>query len=138
VLEALDEWGVSCHYVDERFDTGDLVQVDRFPIDPATATAWSVDLDSQEHLYQQFTDVMDRLLAGEELPREAQGEGRYISGDEMYGQRRIRPAERKLRAFWYPPWPGALVEVDGRELTVVDDGLLEELAAVYRAAGRVP
>jgi methionyl-tRNA formyltransferase len=141
VLEGLDEWGVSCHYVDERFDTGDLVQVDRFPIDPATATAWSVDLDSQERLYAQFTDVMGRLLAGEELPREPQGEGRYISGDEMYGQRLIKPgedAERKLRAFWYPPWPGALVQVDGRELTVVDDGLLQELAATYRAAGRVP
>ena len=141
VLEALDEWGVSCHFVDEQFDTGDLVQVDRFPIDPATATAWSVDVDSQEHLLAQFTDVIGRVLAGEELPRSPQGEGRYISGDEMYAQRRIEPDEdvgRKLRAFWYPPWPSALIEVDGRELTVVDDALMARLASVYRQAGRVP
>jgi len=92
---------VSCHFVDERFDTGDLVRVDRFPIDPDTATAWSVDLDSQERLYELFTDVLGRALAGEELPRSAQGEGRYISGDEMDAMRRIGPGDdvgRKLRA----------------------------------------
>jgi methionyl-tRNA formyltransferase len=141
VLEALDEWGVSCHFVDEQFDTGELVQVDRFPIDPDAATAWSLDVDSQEHLFDLFTAVVGRVLAGEDLPRSPQGEGRYISGDEMYAQRRIEPGDdvgRKLRAFWYPPWPGAVVEVEGRELTVADDALLAQVAAAYRRAGRVP
>lgn len=141
VLEELDEWGVSCHFVDAQFDTGDLVRVDRFPIDPETATAWSVDLDSQEHLYELFTGVMTTALAGQELPRSPQGEGRYISGEETEAMRRIRPGDdvgRKLRAFWYPPWPGALLEVEGRDLTVVDERLLAELATVYRQAGRVP
>ena len=141
VLEELEEWGVSCHFVDEQFDTGDLVRVDRFLIDPDTATAWSVDLDSQERLYELFTSVLSSALAGEELPRSPQGEGRYISGDEMDAMRRIGPGDdvgRKLRAFWYPPWPGALLEVEGHDLTVVDERLLAELATVYRQAGRVP
>jgi methionyl-tRNA formyltransferase len=141
VLEGLDEWGVSCHFVDEQFDTGDLVQVNRFPIDPDTATAWSVDVDSQERLFKLFTGVLGLALAGEELPRSLQGEGRYISGEEMYAQRRIQPGDdvgRKLRAFWYPPWPGALIEVEGRELSVVDEALLADVAAAYRRAGRVP
>ena len=30
ILEGLPAWGVSCHFVDERFDTGDLVEVERF------------------------------------------------------------------------------------------------------------
>ena len=34
ILEGLSSWGVSCHFVDERFDTGDVVEVERFPIDP--------------------------------------------------------------------------------------------------------
>ena len=34
ILEGMREWGVSCHFVDESFDTGDLVEVERFPIDP--------------------------------------------------------------------------------------------------------
>jgi methionyl-tRNA formyltransferase len=141
VLEGMTEWGVSCHFVDADFDTGDLVQVDRFPIDAEATTAFSVDLVSQERLYELFKSVMRRALAGEELPREPQGPGRYVSRDEFESLRRLRPGddvERKLRAFWYPPYQGALVEVDGRELTLVDERLLAEMANAYRDSGHVP
>jgi methionyl-tRNA formyltransferase len=141
VLEGMGEWGVSCHFVDADFDTGDIVEVERFAIDPDTATALSVDVDSQEHLYELFKRVMRRALADEELPRTPQGEGRYVSREEFEGMRRVRPGDdldRKLRAFWYPPYPGALVDVDGRDLTLVDEKLLAELARLYREAGWVP
>jgi methionyl-tRNA formyltransferase len=141
VLEGMSEWGVSSHFVDADFDTGDIVEVERFPIDPDTSTAVSVDVDSQEHLYGLFQRVMRRVLAGEELPRTPQGEGRYVSRDEFEELRRVRPGDdlhRKLRAFWYPPYPGAVVEVDGRELTLVDEQLLKELAHLYREGGWVP
>ena len=64
-----------------------------------------------------------------------------MSRAELEELRVVRPGDdldRKLRAFWYPPWPGAVIEVDGRRLTLVDDALLSELAAAYRAAGVVP
>ena len=141
VLEGMSEWGVSCHFVDAELDTGDIVEVDRFAIDPATATALSVDVDSQERLYELFQRVMRRVLAGEELTRSPQGEGRYVSREEFEAMRRVRPGDdldRKLRAFWYPPYPGAVVEVEGRELTLVDERLLAELARLYREAGWVP
>jgi len=141
VLEGMSEWGVSCHFVDAEFDTGDIVEVERFAIDPDTATALSVDVDSQERLYELFKRVMRRALADEELPRTPQGEGRYVSREEFEGMRRVRPGDdldRKLRAFWYPPHPGAVVDVDGRDLTLVDETLLAELARLYREGGWVP
>jgi methionyl-tRNA formyltransferase len=141
VLEGMREWGVSCHFVDPEFDTGDIVEVERFTIDPDTATAFSLDLDSQERLYGLFQRVMRRALAGEELPRSPQGEGRYVDRAEFDALRRVRPGDdldRKLRAFWYPPHPGAVIEVDGRELTLVDEGLLADLADAYRDLGLVP
>ena len=141
ILEGLEEWGVSCHFVDERLDTGDLVEVERFAIDHEGATALSLDIDTQARLTGLFERVIGRLLAGEELPRSPQGEGRYVSREEFERLRVIRPGddvERKLRAFWYPPHPGALVEVDGRLLTAVDDALLADAAAAYRDAGRIP
>ena len=55
---ACEEWGVSCHFVDERLDTGDLVEVERFPIDPDGATALSLDLTSQERLAGLFERVI--------------------------------------------------------------------------------
>jgi methionyl-tRNA formyltransferase len=141
VLEGMSEWGVSCHFVDPGFDTGDLVEVERFPIDPDTATAFSVDLLSQERLFELFQRVMRRALAGEELPRTPQGSGRYVGREEFESLRRVRPGDdvgRKLRAFWYPPYPGALIDVDGRELTLVDERLLADVAEAYRDSGRVP
>jgi methionyl-tRNA formyltransferase len=141
ILEAFDEWGVSCHFVDEHFDTGDIVKVARFPLDHAHATAFSLDLESQERLLTLFQDVMSAALLGEELPRAPQGEGRYVTRAEFEALRRVRPGddvERKLRAFWYPPHPGAVIDVDGRLLTLVDERLLAETADAYRAAGLVP
>jgi methionyl-tRNA formyltransferase len=141
ILEGRPDWGVSCHFVDEHFDTGDLVAVDRFPIDPDGETALSLDLRSQERLLALFQEVLAKALAGDELPRERQGKGRYVSRDEFEELRRVRPGddvERKLRAFWYPPHPGATVELDGRLLSLVDARLLAELAEVYRDAGRLP
>lgn len=141
ILEGLESWGVSCHFVDARFDTGDLVEVERFGMDPAAETAFSLDLKSQERLLGLFTRVMERILRGEPLPRSPQGEGRYVTREELESLRVVRPGddlERKLRAFWYPPHPGAVVEIDGRRLTLVDDALLAEIAGVYRAAGLVP
>jgi len=141
ILEGLPEWGVSCHFVDEHFDTGDLVAVERFQIDPDSETALSLDTRSQQQLASLFERVMDRLLDGDELPRAPQGEGRYVSRAEFEELRVVRPGDdlgRKLRAFWYPPWPGAVVELDGRRLTLVDDGLLADVARAYRDAGLLP
>jgi methionyl-tRNA formyltransferase len=141
VLEGLAEWGVSCHFVDEHFDTGDIVEVERFPIDRERETAFSLDLASQEHLVELFERVLGRLLAGEELARTPQGEGRYVSREQFEQLRVVRPGEdlrRKLRAFWYPPWPGALLDVDGKRLPLVDESLLTQVAAAYRERGQLP
>jgi methionyl-tRNA formyltransferase len=141
ILEGIERWGVSCHFVDEAFDTGDVVEVDHFEIDSAAETAFSLDLKSQGHLVELFKRVIGRLLDGETLPRTPQADGRYVSRAEFEELRVVRPGddlERKLRAFWYPPWPGAVVEVDGRRVTLVDENLLADVAAAYRDAGRLP
>jgi methionyl-tRNA formyltransferase len=141
VLEGLAEWGVSCHFVDERFDTGDLVEVQRFTIDPDAHTSFSLDVETGNHLVALFRSVIERTLAGAELPRTPQSEGRYVSREDFERLRVVRPGDdldRKLRAFWYPPYPGAVLEVDGRRLTLVDERLLAEVAEAYRDAGRLP
>ncbi len=64
-----------------------------------------------------------------------------MTRDELESLRRVRPGDdldRKLRAFWYPPHPGATIEVEGRTLTLVDERLLAEAADAYRDAGRLP
>jgi methionyl-tRNA formyltransferase len=141
IVEGRESWGVSCHFVDEHLDTGDLVEVERFPIDQEAETAFSLDLKSQERLVGLFERVLGRLLDGDELPRSPQGDGRYVTRAEFEELRVVRPGDdlpRKLRAFWYPPWPGAVVDVDGHRLTLVDEALLGNVAQAYRDAGWLP
>lgn len=143
ILEGFAEWGVSGHFVDSGFDTGDLIRVDRFPIAPG-ATALSLDIDSQARLLALFRDVIDMAVDGAELPRTPQGEGRYVTREEFEALRRVPPdedpetLERRIRAFWYPPYEGATIEVAGRTVSLVDQALLAEVAAANRDAGRVP
>ena len=144
VLEGLPEWGVSVHFVDESFDTGDIVRVDRFEIDPMHETALSLDIKSQERLLGVFRDVVDQVASGGALPHTSQGEGRYVAREEFEEMRRVRPGdppeltERRMRAFWYPPHDGATIDVGRRTLTLVDRHLLEQAAAANLAAGIFP
>ena len=52
---------------------------------PTAETAFSLDLQSQERLLASSSDVIGRLLAGEELPRAPQGEGRYVTARGVRG-----------------------------------------------------
>jgi methionyl-tRNA formyltransferase len=144
ILEDWPEWGVSAHFVDAEFDTGDVVRVDRFPIDRARETALSLDFRSQGRLLDLFRWTTDELAAGRELPRAAQDDGRYVTREDFEALRVVRfddPADvtaRRIRAFWYPPHDGATLELDGRTVTLVDRGLLGEVAEAYRDAGVQP
>ena len=144
ILEDWPEWGVSAHFVDEAFDTGDVVRVDRFPIERQRETALSLDFRSQRRLLELFRWTVDRARAGEPLPRERQGDGRYVTRAEFEALRSVRlddPPDltaRRIRAFWYPPHDGATLELNGLTLTLVDRALLSEVAAAYRDAGVQP
>ena len=91
-----------------------------------------------------FRDVIDAALGGASLPREPQGEGRYVTREEFEALRRVRPEDppeltaRRIRAFWYPPYDGATIELGGRILTVVDRPALEQAAVANRDAGLLP
>jgi len=145
ILEDWPEWGVSAHFVDSEFDTGDLVRVDRFPIDRARETALSLDFRSQRKLLDLFRWTADELAAGRELPRTAQGDGRYVSREEFEALRTVRPGDppeltaRRIRAYWYPPHDGATLDLGGGQVvTLLDRPLLAETAEAYRDAGVQP
>lgn len=144
ILEDWPEWGVSAHFVDADFDTGDVVRVDRFPIDRTRETALSLDFRSQRRLLELFRWTADELAAGNPLPRTAQGDGRYVTREEFEALRVVRPGDppeltaRRIRAYWYPPHDGATLELDGQTVTLVDRSLLAETAEAYRDAGVQP
>ena len=137
IYENHPEWGVSAHFVDESFDTGELIKVNRFPINPEDETAFSLEQRSQIDLLALFKEVIELCINGRSLPKLPQTEGRYIDTEEFEAVRKITPdntleeVERKIRAFWYPPYDGALMNIQGSEFTVIDRKLLSEIAEKY-------
>lgn len=145
ILENLSAWGVSAHFVSEDFDTGDIIAVDRFPIQPEAETAFSLEQKSQKFLLGLFMKVMDEAYAGKKFTHLPQGEGRYVDKKEFERLRHVTPedspeaVERKVRAFWYPPYGGAAIEMGGREYTLVSDAILKGIGpSLHRSHQQSP
>lgn len=133
VLNGLTEWACTAHYVDASIDTGPIIADQVFPIDPETATAQSLERTSQDVLFSLFTSVVDQICTTKgKVETRPNGPGLYLSRPELEALKKVDLAtddiDRKVRAFWFPPYDGAYVEVDGKRFTLVNRTLLEALA----------
>jgi methionyl-tRNA formyltransferase len=133
ILENMTYWGAAVHFVDESFDTGELIDVRRFDIDAPSETAFSLEQKTQDVLFEMFTETMENVNRERKFTGKPQGEGRYISKEDFERLRRIQPDDspeiiaRKVRAFWYPPNGGASILINGTEYTVIDEEILARL-----------
>ncbi|WP_107855143.1 methionyl-tRNA formyltransferase [Neisseria weaveri] len=132
ILDGLSEWGISAHYIDDSIDTGDLIEVVRFPMNPDTETAQSLESRSMSVL-DEFAKrlIMQAVNSGAKLPTYPNVGGTYTSRAEMEAMKEIRPGDdvdRKVRAFWFPPYDGAYIEIDGKKFTLVNRRILEAVA----------
>lgn len=133
ILDARDEWACTAHYVDEEIDTGEIITLERFPMDPEAETARTLEAKSQPALFDLFTTVFEQLVQNtERLPTSPNKGGRHLNRVELEEMKRIDPEKddiaRKARAFWFPPYDGAFIEIDGQKFTLVDRSILESLA----------
>ena len=133
ILESRTEWAVSAHYVDASIDTGPIVATRPFPIDPDRETARSLEKRSMQEMRTLFEDVWSRIVA---RPRRLETRpnigGRHLNRRQLEEMKRIDPERddvgRKVRAFWFPPYDGAYVEIAGERYTLVNRTILESLA----------
>lgn len=133
ILNKLTEWGASAHRVDHDIDTGPIIKVFRFSIDYRLETARSLEKKTQEIQCALYKSVLTEIresggLYGPFMPNTG---GRCILKKEMLDLMRVRPGDDvslKARAFWFPPYHGAYIEIDGEKYTLVDSFILEQLA----------
>ena len=132
VLEGHNKWAVSAHYVDENFDTGDIIDVQWFNIDSDAETALSLERKAQPELFTQFVKVTSKAINSiARLPTSSNVGGRYISRKEMEAMKIVQSdddIERKIRAFWFPPYDGAYIILNGVKCTLVHRPILNTLA----------
>jgi methionyl-tRNA formyltransferase len=137
IYENIDYWEVTAHFVEETFDSGDIIKTKKFSIDPETETAFSLEQKSQPYMLDLFKDVIGMAQENGALPRTPQGKGRYFSKKEfeklreIHSENTLEEIERKIRAFWYPPYGGAFIKIQGKEFTVVNKALLKDISRRY-------
>lgn len=133
ILNQLEKWGATAHYVSPKIDEGDIIKVFEFNFDPRCETAYSLEkktLKLQEDLYKNI--ILD-LLEGKELNRIPQNrnDGIYINKKQMLDMMKVNEdddIETKIQAFWFPPYSGAYIEIKGKQYTLVNDFILNSLA----------
>ena len=130
ILENHTSFGVTAHYLDEGIDTGPVIEVDRFKINAKIETAQSLEKKSHERMVELYKRILTRVREEGILSSEKLEGGRYISRDDMEKMKRINPGDdidAKIRAFWFPPYDGAFIEIDGQRFTLANRNILERL-----------
>lgn len=137
ILENAVEYGCTCHIMDEGFDTGPLVKVRRFPINPKAETAVSLEGRTQAEMLLLFEEVL--ALYESEGALQSVGQDRekmrYLTAGEFAALKQI-PAtatrdevDMRARAFWYPPYDLAYLSLEnGTRIEVVPDVVKKKLA----------
>lgn len=136
ILYGLKEWGATAHYVDESIDTGRIIKVRKFSFDADTATVVTLEKQTQEMQMELYKEIVLQVKEKGILPSVEQNmaDGRYISRAEMEAMKAVdlekdtpEEIDRKIRAFWFPPYDGANITIDGKRYTLVDADILKTL-----------
>jgi len=133
LYEGITEWGCSAHFVDETYDTGDIIKIKKFSIKDIN-TVHNLTKLSHEHLLLLFKNVLNIILQNkttpELIPRVKQGKGRYISKKHLDELREIKlddseqEINRKIRACFCPPYHGAYILINGKQYSIVNTEIL--------------
>lgn len=129
ILENSPYYGCTCHYMDESFDTGPLLKVNTFPINPNEETAVSLERKAQQEMIRLFQEFCKLVESGKPLPKQEQDRKRmrYMSQDEFKRLKQIpddaddETIDRYARAFWYPPYESAYLIVRGQKIEVTPE-----------------
>ena len=138
ILEDAPEYGCTCHIMDEGFDTGPLVKVRRFGINPRVETALSLERKAQTEMILLFREVISSYEILGEITSEEQDPKRmrYLNADQFAKMKQIPPdatpeeADRIARAFWYPPYEMAYYLLpNGTKLQAIPEIAKNDIAA---------
>ncbi|MBT3407111.1 formyl transferase [Candidatus Woesearchaeota archaeon] len=133
ILQNSSFWGVSAHFVDEEFDTGNLIKTSKFLINPKNETSFSLEQKSQKRLYFLFKEIVEILFNSKKLESIPQSNGQYFSKKDFEENREIvledsnEDIDKKIRAYWYPPFEGAYIKIKEKKLFIINKRILELL-----------
>jgi methionyl-tRNA formyltransferase len=138
ILENVSEYGCTCPYMDDGFDTGPIFKVRRFPVNTSLETACSLERKTQQEMIRLFIDFCNIVETQETLPFEEQDKTkfRYLKQSEFEALKLIPPhadeetIQRHARAFWFPPYECAHTLIGETKVEVIPAIVKNELAGL--------
>lgn len=132
ILDKSSSYGVSVHFIDsEKIDSGPIIDVQRFKIDSEKINAYQLGIITQKQLLDLFKRTIRRFVTGKKITTKENKGGLYLSKEELENLKIIKRKEakeeidRKIRAFFFPPYSGAQIEINGSFFTVVNEEILK-------------
>jgi methionyl-tRNA formyltransferase len=127
ILENATEYGCTCHHMDENFDTGPLLQVNRFSIEAEQETAWSLECKTQKEMIKMFVDFLNLAESGRDLPIIEQDKSRMRYLDKVSFEKLKEipfgsddaTIQKYARAFFYPPYECAYIRIGNAKVEVL-------------------
>lgn len=121
LLNEEQEWGVTAHFVNEKFDEGEIIEISKFRIDPKSISVKELEEQTQKKALELTVELLRRFELGESFTSHPQeGRGRYYSLADFEEAKRINQTDsyelidRKIHAFYCPPYEGAYIELAGK------------------------
>lgn len=126
ILNEENEWGVTAHYINEEFDQGDIIKIYKFPITSATITVGELEKMAQEAAYRLTLEVINNWeKEGRPVGKPQEKTGKYYSREDFEKAKKIdlnssaEEIERKIRAFYCPPYEGAYIEIEWKHFQLL-------------------
>lgn len=142
ILDGKTEYGVTAHIMVEHFDAGDIIKVSKFEL-TEDETAFTLERKSMEKMLilfkkifsVQFDNYLENAYTNETdsgvyINKETFEQMKFITDEET-----DKMIERKIRAFWYPPFEGAKVQVGTNVYTIIDNKILNSIAKEMKSRG---
>jgi len=130
ILDKLDEWSITAHYVSQEIDEGPIIKKLSFSIDPDYETAKTLEEKSQAFIDSLYKNIINLVAKGGVLESHPNSGGKYISRNKMEEMKEIvngDDIDTKIRAFWFPPYLGAYIIKNGKKYTLINDEILKSL-----------
>lgn len=118
LYENAKEYGVICHFINEKVDAGEIIETIKFPIFEKD-TVESLRRRTLDYLLILFFKIMYKILLKEELkPSGEKWKRKATTRKDLENLCRIDPnmsqeeIKRRIRATYYPNMPGPFIELD--------------------------
>jgi len=130
ILNALDKWAITSHYITLDIDCGPIIDKFEFSIDAEEETVVTLEEKSQNFIESLYKKTIRLVAQNGFIKTRPNKGGIYISRKEMEEMKEVKEGDdidRKIRAFWFPPYTGAFVNINNKKYTLINDYILNQL-----------